>query len=925
MKSDFTERFPQINNLLGTKFEIPALHSRIVRRERLTSQFQAGRPVTLLVAPTGYGKTTLLVEWLYTLLSPDWRTSWVTLDVENNSPGSFWTYICAGLQKAHPTSDFSIRQMDRFLSNPDDLAGLNSILNEIVKIPQLIYLILDNYQVITADPIHQSLNYLLDHQPDNLHLILSSRTMPPLSLSRIRAQRRLLEMTPRELAFTPQETRMYLSEIFPLDLTAEQLTEIIHLTRGWIAGLQLVAAAISSGTFPPFYKTADLAARPEIMTYILEEIVYQQPPEMQRFLIETSILPEMCAPLCDFVLDWQKSDQILQQLVQSNLFFYPAEDSKDWATTHPLFSEALQSYFLATAPDRWRSYHQKAFTWLLNQGLLQKAVQHALALGELDPSADVIESCAQQAFIDSNVSEVIHWVNIFPEEALSRHPRLGIFYAMANCMLGNVHLIEPKLKIIERQLQDPEGHPFSPEQGRELILEIQMVRAMEECKYGDSDRGMEQIQHLLDKVPEKDSFFKVMLASFLGESSMQENQLEISIPAFQKALQIAVKYDYALMQVYSRCGLANACKRQAKLYEAELEYQRALDMAVQMNLEADVIAYLQACLLNIAIDRNEQEEAAARVQAIERNLEHLESGSLQWEYRALTLIHLANYHLRSGNIQPASSYFDQVTQLFREHHQPEDYWPVEYIRLQVQFWRMSSHFEEGERWLLNRIRILEAAGHTAPAELTGYAHLLLASGRTEKAAEILHQAVRIAESTGQNEILLEDDLLQAILFKEKADEDSALKAIEKAVQIAAPQGYAWFFIAGGEPIKQLLDMFLDRRTRTPSSGHSQREDFFLQRLISEFDLRPPAAPVPPGESPVYTALITPINEPLSNRETEVLERIANGKSAKEIAADLHISVNTAKTHIRNIHRKFGTISKKSLLNQAEEVLQQMKK
>jgi LuxR family maltose regulon positive regulatory protein len=925
MKNDPAERLPQYENLLSTKFEIPVLHSRIVRRDRLTSLFQAGRPDTLVVAPTGYGKTTLLVEWLYTMLSPDWRTTWITLDTENNSPATFWTYIAAGLQKSFPGSDFSFNRIAQYIENPETVSALNPLFNEIARIPQLIYLILDDYQVITDDHIHQSVSYLFEHQPDNLHVILSSRSIPPIPLSRLRAQRKLLEITARDLAFTSQESRMYLSEVLPLELDSEQINSVIRLTEGWIAGLQLISSIIKNGSLPSIYIPADLAGEPEVIAYILEETINQQPAEIQEFLISVSILPELCAPLCDSLLNRTDSDQLIQQIIKSNLFLYPAEDNKDWYICHPLFSQALQSYLLTTQPDRWRELHQKAFVWLRDHGYLQKAVPHALALGDLDSTADVIESCAQQAFIDSNITEVVNWVNCFPENSIFNHPHLGIFYAMANCMLGHAHLIEPKLKMIEHSLENPGANHLSPDEVKDLRWEIRMVRAMAECKYGDSERGIKGIDELINTAPEKDPYFSVLMASFLGESSLQANHLDLAISGFQRSFQIAAKHNYPLTMLYAHCGLARTYKHQGRLFEAELEYQRSLDMAIQANMDVDVLAFTQASLIDIALERNEQNESAAWVNSIVKNLNRLEDSLIQWEYRALTLVYLARYYLCHGDIQQAHYYFGIVNQFFTEHQQPEAYWPIEYINLQIRLWIVEGKLEEGINWIAERIRILKASNHAVPVELTAYGKILMTAGKMDQAAAILDEAEKMASTTGRGEVLLEVYVLQALIDHSNGDQQPAMQRIEKAMQIAAPQGYAWMFIAEGEPMKQLLSQYLEAITRQHAVNHSPREAFFLQRLISEFNHSTLLPCVHSSEPAIHTALISPMNEPLSNREVEVLELVAAGKSTKEIAADLKISINTAKTHIRNIHQKFGTNSKKALLDLAEEVLNQLKK
>ncbi len=381
------------NELLKTKFFIPSIKSNLVKRDRLVKYLHRGtkEKLILISAPAGFGKTILLAQWLnQTAL----KHTWLSLDERDNDFKRFWTYVIGALQKVQPHLGKKTLEM---LKNPeikDYEYFLTSLIAQITTLATDVILIFDDYHFIKVTSIHQSLQFLLDYLPKNLHLVIASRSDLPLPLARLRARGELSELRARELRFTTDEAQLFAREVMKLNLSEEQVSALQSKAEGWIAGLQMAALSLQECSHISTWIESLQGNQRYIWDYLTEEVLEQQPETLKSFLLQTSILERMTGSLCDAVLESENSTETLNYLDRINLFVIPLDNNRCWYRYHHLFGELLCHYLQKQEPDRVPEYHRRAARWYEQQNLVDEAFKHALAAKDWELAADLIEKDA---------------------------------------------------------------------------------------------------------------------------------------------------------------------------------------------------------------------------------------------------------------------------------------------------------------------------------------------------------------------------------------------------------------------------------------------------------------------------------------------------------------------------------------------------
>jgi LuxR family maltose regulon positive regulatory protein len=454
--------------ILATKLYRPRLRAERVRRPRLLARLDAGLagPVSLIAAPLGFGKTTLLAEWLSQPEQRDLPVAWLALDAGDSDPLLFLRCLIAALQTIEPAIGRNVVNLLGSGQAPPLETLLPLLLNDLVRLPDGSILVLDDYHVIDAPAVHQALAFLLDHLPPQLHLVLATRVDPPLPLARLRARGQLTELRAQDLRFTPEEAATFLREVMGLSLTAEDVAALEERTEGWVAGLQL--AALSLRNRPSEQRTefinAFTGSHRFVVDYLVDEVLARQPAHLQTFLLHTSILAQLSGPLCDAVVrgdasaevpateieEQAQSQAILEQLERSNLFLVPLDDARRWYRYHHLFAQVLQERLVSsTSPEAVVTLHRRASAWFEGQGLVVEAVQHALAANDWERAARLIEQRGLELLTRGQVHTVVSWLNTLPERQARAHPYLYVIHATAFFYLNQLEAAELRLQAAE--------------------------------------------------------------------------------------------------------------------------------------------------------------------------------------------------------------------------------------------------------------------------------------------------------------------------------------------------------------------------------------------------------------------------------------------------------------------------------------------
>jgi LuxR family transcriptional regulator, maltose regulon positive regulatory protein len=408
--------------LLTTKLNIPPTRPHLVPRPRLVEKLNEGaaRPLILLSAPPGFGKTTLLVDWLKQQSLP---VAWYSLDERDNDLARFLTYAISAIQAIEAGFGQSTLNRIRARRRQPLESVITSLCNELAALPREIVLVLDDYHLIETQVIHQAMAFLLDHFPQPLHLVIATRADPPLPLARLRARAQLLELRAPDLRFSPDEAAAFLNQQMGLRLTPEQISALDARAEGWIAGLQLAALSIQGHQNVAGFVHAFTGSHRFILDYLAEEVLQHQSPETQNFLLQTCLLDQIFAPLADAVTRRSDSAQVLAQLERANLFIVPLDDTRQWYRYHHLFADLLAIRLRERPAEEIAEIHRRASAWYALNGFLNEAVEHALTAQDFEHAVSLIEQAAPALLLRSEDRTLRAWLAALPPEIITPETR----------------------------------------------------------------------------------------------------------------------------------------------------------------------------------------------------------------------------------------------------------------------------------------------------------------------------------------------------------------------------------------------------------------------------------------------------------------------------------------------------------------------
>jgi len=437
------------DQVLATKFFVPVASHALIPRPRLAALLNAcpRRPLTLVSAPAGFGKTTLLSQWVQALSPESIQVAWVSLDEQDNDPARFWRYVLSALDRLQPgmCTDLVIRL--RTQMSPGLPGLVTTLINRLVQIPEQILLVLDDYHMITDQAVHTSFTSLIEHLPAQLRVVLSTRVDPPFPLSRLRARSQLLEVRTEQLGCTDTEVADFLREIVGVELSDNSVQQVASRTGGWLAGLRMLDLSLQRCEGSCYGQEGVSRSHHHIVDYLTEEVLRQQPPAIQRFLLRTSILERLTAPLCDAVLEQSGSQQVLEELKRSNLFLLSLDSQRRWYRYHPLFAEALRFWLEREGPEALEVLHLRASGWYAEHGYWEEAVEHAIRAHAWQQAADFIEAAMRTSHESSwEPARLRQWLEQLPPEVVHARPRLCCAYACALPPVASTTTVDTWLK-----------------------------------------------------------------------------------------------------------------------------------------------------------------------------------------------------------------------------------------------------------------------------------------------------------------------------------------------------------------------------------------------------------------------------------------------------------------------------------------------
>ena len=890
-----------LDNLLVTKIDTPKTDSRIVHRDRLlhTLDENISHSMTQLVAPTGYGKTTLLLDWLSSENIASWQIAWVTLDEYNNVPIRFWGYIITSLKKAYPQIRFSPHDLLHQEIDSISPEALNPLINELASLPEKIILVLDDYHTITNENIHKVLTYFIENKSDNLHLIISSRTTPPISVSRLYAQGQVLKITEQELTFTISEAKIFLLDVMHLDLPLETFNHLMEITEGWIAGLQIGALSYHNQINLLSQFSQPQSNNRLVYDYLIEETLNHQNPEIKEFLLKTSILNELCAPLCDYVLEINNSQEIFAAIENANLFLISLDNNLFWFRYHSLFAESLSFQLKRLYPNEIAALHRRAYQWLLENGFPEKAITHALAAEDYEKAADIVDQCALNAINAFDIVSLTQWISHFSNDLFIKRPRLGIYNALANFLLNHVDQAEHNLNVIEEILEsNPEL--FSNEKIQTLNWEISVLKAAITYNFHNQADGLLQLEERLNTDSIENSYFYGFGNHTLASAYLMRGKLDLAYKTFEKGLTVSLKQNYPISQMLCFCDMAKINKDQGLLLNAKQNYKRALTLAEKTNLDIDVTSLAISGILEIQIEQNEIEQITHPLTTLIENSQKIIEGPHIKLYKNFILLRMVKCCFGINDLENAKNLLNYILDFSTPETSKHRYSSM----VSAESFILSKYIEENEE--LAKAKLQEVENLLSHKEILtskeqfALARINIISNHLEAAQKNLETLLNDLKGTEMQEMVLKTLILLALTYHLQENSQLAISSIEEALSFAENAGYFRIFLDEGPVMKTLLEIVLQKENDT-------KQNTYLEKLLTEFEVVESTQKTPPSANGSTSPM-----ELLSERETEIFTSLIAGKTYKEIASQLVISLNTVKVHIRHIYKKLNVNSRKEL-------------
>jgi ATP/maltotriose-dependent transcriptional regulator MalT len=902
-----------VEQFLTTKFYIPPTRPELVPRPRLIKRLNKGlrRKLTLISAPAGFGKTTLVSEWIEALQSPPteeshsvYRIAWLSLDESDNDPTSFLAYSIAAMRTIQANFARGVLSALQSPQPPPIEATLTALINEIAAIHDPVILVFDDYHVIDSSPVDDALVFLLEYLPPQIHLVIATRIDPQLPLARLRVRGQLTEIRAADLRFTTSEAAEFLNQAMGLNLSTENIAALETRTEGWIAGLQLAAISLqghkdSTGIIKSF-----TGSHRFVLDYLIEEVLEQQSGSVQTFLLKTAVLDRLNGPVCNALTGQSNGQATLEKLERTNLFIVPLDEKRHWYRYHQLFADLLRQRLRQTQSDQVPTLHQRASAWFGQNGFADEAIEHALRADDFKQAANLVEKLVDVSWGQGEHAKLRRWLFKLPIELVTAKPYLCIFHAWYLFASGQYDAAEQGLHVVEQALDSITDHTVETEPQKQDSLtgsdRLKLQgRLSAICAFMDAHRGdvPGMIQHAtqaLEYLPEQDRTWRSLIAIVLGDIHGFKGDMAAAYEARFEALKACEAAGEIYYIMLASMKLAITLRSQGRLQRTMEICQQQIQLARECGLsQTSLFGLLLAIMGEALAEINDLDEAIHQVKNGVELVEHgVDMVMRGWSYMCLMRVLFSRRDL--AGIQEI---IQKVENIARESNVPD--WVMNQMTSwQTRLWVLQDNLEAASQWV--RERGLSTNSENKPKHEINYfllfdylilARIMLAQGRLEEATGLLHNLLTAAETAGRTSRAIEILILQALAAQAMGKTARAMHALEQALRLAEPEGFTRIFVDEGPPMACLL---YEAATRGIAPDYTRR-------LLAAF-------PIAEQEQMASSKVQAPgfdMIEPLSEREIEVLQLIAEGLTNPEIAARLFLSLNTVKVHTRNIYGKLG--------------------
>lgn len=924
--------------LLTTRLVPPRLPVTLVERGHLLEKLDVltQQRLLLISASAGSGKTTLLSAWASRCRASGQKIAWLALDELDNEPTRFWIAVITALQSCLPTIGEIALGMLRSSQPPHFSATLATLLNELANGREEIVLILDDYQVIDDQAVHEALFFLLERLPDQVHVVLASRVDPPFALSRLRARGQMGELHAADLRFQQEETHRFLNEAMRLSLLEQEMDVLEQRTEGWITGLHLAALALRQRPDRSAFIEAFTGNQRYLLDYVQEEILDHLEPPLSHFLLQVSVLARLNASLCRAVTGEAASQQMLERLERANLFLLPLDEERKWYRFHDLFREALLARLRSTQPELVPVLHQRAARWFEEQGELRAAIAHLLAAADFSTAAQLMERAAEEAWLHGELHMLYRWVIALPDAVVSTHARFALTAALYILNASTSTSEEQRSRAyaqteqivarVENALMQ-QAQPLTETEQRLLEQRMSLLRAYSAADEAIMRGNLAHLRLIYQQLQqweyEDELIWQILPLSitFTFRAIVLHEGTSL-LPLFQKAKQRASRSSNRFATLKIMHWLAHVFRLTGRLHLTYQETQAALHLLAQVKGHTFLTSYFAFHQAFVLYQWNRLEQARTTLQSM---LKHAETWQqidlLTWGYQLLVRVELAD-----GNLPGAQQAIQAMVEL---QHRGFVVRPSVLTEVQLQWWRANGNLAAASTWAAQVAFSPENWDFSHTDEFLALVRVYLAQNRTVQAVETLERFRGCLDQSEDLSSAMPFLALYAVALHQAGRDAHARAVATRLFSLTQAEGILQVYLQEGEAMHNLL-LHLQKQPQGHASDIALLPHNYIAQLLTAFEQQA-AQPVASStlnsqrqaslpstfspNSPAVPALI----EPLTTREQEVLCLLAEGASNQEIADQLIITLTTVKKHVGNLLMKLSAENRTHAVARAREL------
>jgi LuxR family transcriptional regulator, maltose regulon positive regulatory protein len=891
--------------MLLTKLHIPAPGNNLVHRAALIDKLNEGfnRKLILISAPAGFGKTTLISDWINQNQIP---TAWFSLDKGDNDPVEFLSYIIAGVQSLCPAFGQSALKLLKSLSRTsnESIAGL--LVNDMLNINKDTFIVLDDFHLIDSSEISQLVTYLLEHIPDNIHIVILTRSDPNLPLAKIRSQHQLLELRSQELSFSVNDISVLFNKKLKISLSVDDAYSLEAKTEGWVAGLQLTALSIKNRNDVSGFIRDLKGDNRYIMDYLIEEVLKIQSDSIKEFLLQTSVLGQISAPLCNSVLDRLDSQQILENLEKNNMFVIPLDSERKWYRYHHLFADLLKQRLLLQHKSTIDKLHNKASDWFEQNNMYELAIEHALEIKNYEKSIQILGETVESMWENGLHSAILKYGDLIPDELIIRNPTLCLYYSWILITTGQVQKAEPFLvsaeNLTKKIIDDQDSPKDAINLNKMLLGKIFVAFAYLISNEENTGRVFEYCEKAMENLKDDNTLWYSWIWFSSGIAYYSNADLHKSNEAFEKALKYAKKSGniYLISSIAIRLG-----GNEQQLGHYRLAYKKCSELLTFMNKRgysqlattewtyAGVYIHMASSLLLWAEIEKAQEYAKIAYD--------LSKSCKDITMKLPILIIYTGLFFASGDMKSAEIKMNEIEDVLK-HNCLNPYLTYLYVYMKIYMFSEMNQFEQAENIISEYgLGLDKKKSHMNYAAYSAYVRLLLIQNKLDEAELLLSELYPLAKEGNSIERLIPLKIYYAIVYKMRGDHEKAISNLIEALALAADENLLTYFLFDlnftNDLMMEVYKKQATEKTKIPSA--------FIDKLKLAIERK-------------ETLKKNPVETGLSTRELDTLKLIAENLSNQEIADKLFISLNTVKTHLKNINLKLEVDSRSEAVTKAKE-------